>query len=81
MADETADAQAAMATGAEFSAPTKSPERDITEAEALRRHRNAVQRATREEIAAAAARFGKRIKERQADGSLEKTTFCVCARC
>ena len=71
MADETADAQAALATGAEFSAAIMPPERDTTDAEALRRHRRAVQRATREEIAEAAARFGKRIKERQADGLLE----------
>lgn len=70
LGDETENAEAAMAAGEEFGRGGKA--REGEEQETAARQRKAAQRkATKEQIVAAALKFGQRIKERQACGELD----------
>jgi hypothetical protein len=68
LADETSDAEAAMAAGAEFDSKKGAAAAD-QEAEAKRKA--AQRKATKEEILTATAAFARRVRERQQNGALD----------
>jgi hypothetical protein len=70
LGDETENAEAAIASGQEFDGKQKPPEQTEQEKE-LQRRKAAQRQATKEQIVAAAAAFGKRVKERQSQGKLD----------
>lgn len=70
LGDEIENAEAAMAAGEELGKGVKTLEEE--ELEKAARQKKALQRkATKEQIVAAALKFGQRVKERQASGKLD----------
>ncbi len=70
LGDETDNAEAAIAAGADFGKEKKSPEEEERE-EAARKRKAAQRKATKEQLVSAALKFGQRIKERQETGKLD----------
>jgi len=70
LGDETENAEAAIASGEEFGKVEENLE--DKEQEKIAQHRKAVQRkATKDQLVAAALKFGQRIKERQKNSQLD----------
>lgn len=70
LGDETDNAEAAIAAGAEFGKAEKTPEQEERE-EAARKRKAAQRKATKDQLVNAAVKFGQRIKYRQEAGQLD----------
>lgn len=70
LGDETDNAEAAIAAGAEFGKEEKTPEDEERE-EAARKRKAAQCKATKDQLVSAALKFGQRIKNRQETGQLD----------
>lgn len=70
LGDETDNAEAAIAAGADFGKEKKSPEEEERE-EATRNRKAAQRKVTKDQLVSATLKFGQRIKERQETGKLD----------
>lgn len=70
LGDETDNAEAAIAAGADFGMEEKTPEEEERE-EAARKRKAAQRKATKEQLVSAALKFGQRVKDRQEAGQLD----------
>ena len=70
LGDETDNAEAAIAAGAEFGKDEKTPEEEERE-EAARKRKAAQRKARQDQLVSAALKFGQRIKDRQESGQLD----------
>ncbi|MDW4499148.1 hypothetical protein R5H30_14220 [Sulfitobacter sp. D35] len=70
LGDETDNAEAAIAAGADFGKDEKTPEEEERE-EAARKRKAAQRKATKDQLVSAAIKFGQRIKDRQESGQLD----------
>ena len=70
LGDETDNAEAAIAAGADFGKEEKTPEEDKRD-EAVRKREAAQRKATKDQLVSAALKFGQRIKDRQESGQLD----------